>query len=199
MKKWIVSTNEQQRGSVVWTKNNLVSLSSKPVRSETFPSDPSRSSKDIQRKQIRGQSITSSKHSSRKSVNEIEQEDPMNEFRPVSVMRIKRNVNQMEYHKNNSMKIPSDQNREFIPLYSRNYPENNRALKYRFPSKKNPLEKQGKISPAVWNCFKVFGCLFAITACSLGIAALIFANLALRNIFISINLFLRNFNSFRFC
>lgn len=97
----------------------------------------------FERKEVHGQSITSSEHSSRKSINELEQEDPINEFRPVNVMRVKRNFNQLEYG-NNPMKIGSDQNKEFIPLYStkyqreysRKFPENTRALKYHFPSTK---------------------------------------------------------------
>ncbi len=55
-----------------------------------------------------------------KVLNELEQEDPINKFRPVNVMRVKRNFNQLEYG-NNPMKIGSDQNKEFIPLYSTKY------------------------------------------------------------------------------
>jgi hypothetical protein len=57
----------------------------------------------FERKEVHGQSITSSEHSSRKSINELEQEDPINEFRPVNAMRVKRNFNQLKYG-NNPMK-----------------------------------------------------------------------------------------------
>ena len=186
----------QRRGSVSWTKSTIVTLSPKPVRSETLPTSQSIA---FERKEVRGQSIASAKHSSMKSVNEIEEELLMNDYRPVNMMRVKRNDNRLD---SNPMTIASDQNREFRPLYStkpegeysRIFPENTRAFKYHFPSRtitrKNPSStKERTMSSVVGNCFKESGCLFAITACSLGIAALIFAKLALHKIFSLMKIF----------